>query len=121
MCWTFKSCKYWTAGHTVQQLDICWTNESCKYCTVGHLLDTLSSSWTPAGQPSPVNNGSWTLTPCGVLKIKKEGGHGVSAPWQAQHHIKSFSIVRKDIAPKGDKVACRFMGQAPFPHAARGF
>ena len=40
-----------------------------RYCTAGHLLDTLSSSWTLAGQPSPANNGSWTLTPFGILKI----------------------------------------------------
>ena len=47
--------------------------------------------------------------------------HGVSVPWQAQRPIKSFSIVRKDIAPKGDQVVCHFMGQAPSPHAAHGF
>ena len=70
-----------------------------RYCTAGHLLDTLSSSWTPAGQFSLVNNGSWTLTPFGVFK--KREGHGVSSPWQAQRHIKSFGIVRKDVAPKG--------------------
>ena len=36
----------------------------------------------------------------GSPQTHEEGGHGVSAPWQAQHHIKSFSIVREDIAPK---------------------
>ena len=45
----------------------------------------------------------------------------MSAPWQAQRPITSFSIVRKDIAPKGDKVACLFMGQTPSPYAAHGF
>ena len=32
----------------------------------------------------------------------------MSAPWQAQHYIKSFSIVREDIAPK---VVCSSMAE----------